>query len=142
MKIKVNQIPLEGFTLEENIPSAELELEEELIKFHEPVSVKADIFRITNAVTIDLVLISMMSLNCGRCLNEFEVNLRKSLELNYQTNSLEPIIDLNPEIRQEIILDYPIKPLCRPDCKGLCSKCGKNLNEGGCCCGTTEKKTF
>ena len=46
-------------------------------------------------------------------------------------------IDLDQDIREEIILDYPIKPLCRPDCKGLCPRCGKNLNEGGCSCGVT-----
>jgi uncharacterized protein len=43
-------------------------------------------------------------------------------------------IDLNPDIREEIILVYPIKPLCSIDCKGLCPKCGKNLNEGKCNC--------
>jgi uncharacterized protein len=43
-------------------------------------------------------------------------------------------IDLGPDIREEIILDYPVKPLCKPDCKGLCPTCGKNLNEGQCNC--------
>ena len=35
---------------------------------------------------------------------------------------------------EEFVLALPIKPLCRPDCKGLCPQCGKNLNTGSCSC--------
>jgi uncharacterized protein len=42
--------------------------------------------------------------------------------------------DLFPRVREELILDMPIKLLCREDCKGLCSKCGADLNEGACGC--------
>jgi uncharacterized protein len=38
-------------------------------------------------------------------------------------------IDLTPLIREEVILATPPAPLCRPDCKGLCPDCGKDLNE-------------
>lgn len=43
-------------------------------------------------------------------------------------------IDLDVFIREEILLFLPSKILCREDCKGLCPKCGKNLNEGSCDC--------
>ena len=43
-------------------------------------------------------------------------------------------IDLELMIRTEILLNFPMKNVCRPDCKGLCPKCGKNLNEGDCGC--------
>ena len=38
-------------------------------------------------------------------------------------------IDLTPLLREEIILATPQAPLCRPDCKGLCPECGRDLNE-------------
>ncbi|MBN1429305.1 MAG: DUF177 domain-containing protein [Anaerolineae bacterium] len=43
-------------------------------------------------------------------------------------------IDLQPIIREEGILAVPIQTLCSPDCKGLCSQCGQNFNEGTCDC--------
>ena len=78
-----------------------------------------------------------MQASCSRCLADFKIDYKKDIDLNYPVNNLEPTIDLDPDIREEIILDYPLKPLCRPNCKGLCLKCGKNLNEGGCTCGST-----
>ena len=44
------------------------------------------------------------------------------------------ILDLNEFITEEIQLFLPSKILCKPDCKGLCYKCGKNLNFGNCSC--------
>ena len=43
-------------------------------------------------------------------------------------------IDLSELVRQLIIINVPPRPLCRPDCKGLCAKCGADLNEGNCGC--------
>ncbi len=41
-------------------------------------------------------------------------------------------IDLQPLLREYALLEIPIKPLCREDCKGLCPVCGENLNEQDC----------
>jgi uncharacterized protein len=41
-------------------------------------------------------------------------------------------IDLEPLLREYMLLEVPINPLCRPDCKGLCPICGGNLNETTC----------
>jgi uncharacterized protein len=38
-------------------------------------------------------------------------------------------IDLTPLLREELILATPLAPLCKPDCKGLCLECGRDLNE-------------
>ena len=137
MKIRVAQISSEGITLEESIPAKELDLETEDILFCSPVKVKAFITRITNALTVSVSLSARIALNCSRCLEGFEQDFYKDLKLNYQVERPDQIIELNPDIREEIILDYPLKPLCKPDCKGLCPRCGQNLNEGGCTCGTT-----
>ncbi len=44
------------------------------------------------------------------------------------------ILDLGEAVRQNMIIRLPQKPLCRPDCAGLCAKCGHNLNYGMCNC--------
>ena len=142
MKIDINKILLEGLTLEEEVNPSALDLETDIVKFLEPIKIRAEVSKITNAVTVNLSLSGSIHLNCSRCLREFNVALKKVLRLNYQVDRTEPVIDLDQDIKEEIILDYPIKPLCNPDCKGLCPKCGKNLNEGGCSCAITEKKTF
>ena len=46
-------------------------------------------------------------------------------------------IDLSPAVREQILLSVPASPLCREDCKGLCPKCGKDLNDGDCGCDRT-----
>jgi uncharacterized metal-binding protein YceD (DUF177 family) len=127
VKIVINQVPAEGLYLKEEVQSAELDLETALIRFRSPLKLAAQVTRITNALSVD----------CSRCLSEFDWVFDKNIQLSYGLNSSDVFIDLKPEIREEIILDYPIKPLCSPNCKGLCLKCGKNKNEGGCNCGST-----
>lgn len=137
MKITINQVPAEGLYLKEEIKSAQLDLETDLIRFRSPLKLAARITRITNALTVDLNIKAMIFADCSRCLSEFAWVFDKDVQLNYPLESSDVFIDLEPSIREEIILDYPIKPLCSLNCKGLCMKCGKNKNEGGCNCGST-----
>lgn len=44
------------------------------------------------------------------------------------------LLDLRPLVRDAVLLELPIAPLCRPDCRGLCPTCGADLNEGPCAC--------
>ena len=137
MKIDIRRISPEGVALAEEIPAKALDLETDIIKFRGPVKVKAEISRITNAVRVNIALSAVMYTDCSRCLKEFDRDFSKNIELNYSVSSSESILNLDPDIREEIILDYEVNPLCNPGCKGLCPKCGKNLNEGGCTCGST-----
>lgn len=52
----------------------------------------------------------------------------------------EEILDTGPIVREQLQLNIPMKPLCRPDCRGLCPHCGAELNEtgGSCSCGGPE----
>jgi uncharacterized protein len=47
------------------------------------------------------------------------------------------LFDLSEYIRQAVLVQVPMQPLCRDDCRGLCPTCGKNLNEGACTCTST-----
>jgi len=48
------------------------------------------------------------------------------------------ILDLGEAIYQYILMAVPMKPLCRPDCAGICPTCGANLNQGPCKCRETN----
>jgi len=86
---------------------------------------------------------TQIDLECVRCLADFHQTLAfnftelYAFSQRYVTDSglLMPetgIIDLTPVVREYVLLDIPISPLCRPDCKGLCPICGNNLNESTC----------
>jgi uncharacterized protein len=61
--------------------------------------------------------------------------IEQDIDATYYSNE---IIDLSDEIRQQIELSVPIKPLCKDDCLGLCPICGTNLNKGKCSCPSAE----
>ena len=93
---------------------------------------------------------------CSRCLNDFECSVSQPVELFYRTGKLEDALigkeaelksdDLNviaykgneldiwPDIREAMMLALPMKPLCSDDCRGICSGCGQDLNNGKCKC--------
>lgn len=134
MNIDVNRIPQQGLFLQESIDVKKLNLDTELLKFARPVKAEARVSRITNTVNIELVLSTLINATCSRCLEEFTIDFKKELQLNYIGDKSKNLIDLNPAIAEEIILDFPMRPLCKPDCLGLCPKCGKDLNQGKCNC--------
>ena len=79
---------------------------------------------------------------CRRCLGPVDGEVTAEVEELYVSDSEDgetyPIhgdhIDLEPMAREVLVLGLPMAPLCRPDCAGLCPRCGANLNEGACGC--------
>ncbi|MBE3518998.1 MAG: DUF177 domain-containing protein [Firmicutes bacterium] len=66
---------------------------------------------------------------------EDEFRLEDALEADMCVYPLEgSMADISGAIVAEVTLSLPMKPLCRPDCRGICPVCGKNLNEGDCSC--------
>lgn len=48
------------------------------------------------------------------------------------------VIDLRPLVREQVVLSFPVQPLCKEDCAGLCQVCGKNRNVESCACQTSN----
>jgi uncharacterized protein len=103
----------------------------------------ARVTRVTNGLLLQVELEAQITAECARCLG----SLSQLLEINFaelytfkqdsatesgQVVSEEGVIDLQPLVREEMLLAVPINPLCSPDCKGLCPVCGGNLNVEPC----------
>jgi uncharacterized protein len=119
-----------------------------------PVSLAFDIhkdqqqFRLVGGVTTTL------ELPCSRCVETFALPIEAQFDLRYQPHVLNAgegereieeddlttafyendEIDLAQLMREQFYLSLPMKPLCRPDCQGLCPVCGMNLNRAACDC--------
>ncbi len=76
---------------------------------------------------------------CGRCLESISFDEEIDLQELYLYPDKEPddeeasrleddLLDLEPLLRDTVVLDLPYTPLCQPDCAGLCPDCGANLN--------------
>jgi uncharacterized protein len=99
-------------------------------------------------------LTGRLDLHCGRCLEGFSTPVETDFDLLLVPGpwSLGPqeeelsaadldldfylgeVVDLEAILREQIILMLPLKPLCRDNCRGLCPRCGANLNREACNC--------
>lgn len=82
-------------------------------------------------------------LNCVRCLEDYDQPLAWEFGELYAFDQRsvtesglfvpeDAHLDLQPLVRDFGLLEIPISPVCKPDCKGLCAECGQNLNEKDC----------
>jgi uncharacterized protein len=89
-----------------------------------------------------------VALGCSRCLNDVHVHVSDEAHIIFAESGDEDTddpdvyllgpndrdLDLRPALREEWVLAAPSFSLCREDCKGLCLRCGKDLNAGHCDC--------
>ncbi len=119
-----------------------------------PLHYEFSLKRAKNRIKVRGLIGCMVILTCSRCLEDFGylINARFDFDLlSYDsapdTQELElrrdemdvyyyegGEIELEPLINEEIMLNIPVKPLCRESCKGLCPICGTNQNYGQCSC--------
>ena len=79
---------------------------------------------------------------CRRCLGAIEetalVPILEVFEDEPTEGETQPLrggeIDVEPVVREAVLLDLPLAPVCRPDCQGLCPQCGADRNQGDCGC--------
>ena len=91
---------------------------------------------------------------CDRCLEQVAVKIPYEIEqkLDMKKSDTERVQDLDENdyltgmdldvdrlVYLEVLMSWPLKVLCREDCKGICSRCGKNLNKGSCGCAEEPK---
>jgi uncharacterized protein len=153
--INIGEIPEEGLTLSYEEDPISLE---EGTKIEGKIGVFLDILRIDNTVSISGEIKATLGQRCSRCLKEFSNPLSSTFRVNYvpikqikkegeyelkrddlDTNFYSgDRLDLTELIKEQILLSLPMQPLCSKECKGLCLKCGKDLNEESCTCDIKE----
>ncbi|MDP9340595.1 MAG: DUF177 domain-containing protein [Actinomycetota bacterium] len=85
-----------------------------------------------------------MALSCARCLRTFDAGFEFQVRELFSADAppggdeypLQPegAIDVEPMVRDALMLGLPFSPLCRHDCLGLCERCGGDRNAGECTC--------
>ena len=101
---------------------------------------------ITGTVDIEVLI------PCARCLEEVPTSIRFDIDkkLRIEEDGLvddemeQPDyligfeLDVDKLVYAEILVNWPMRVLCKDDCKGICKVCGMNLNKGACSCQRTE----
>ncbi|MBI3592648.1 MAG: DUF177 domain-containing protein [Nitrospirae bacterium] len=153
MKIIISEIPEEGMEIE-----LKEKIEPESVKILSPVHAALKINKIGSEVLVNGDMDVDIELQCSRCLNMFTMNIRSRLnvvydpaetinrEERYELKSDEldmgfyknDTLDTDDMLTEQLMLNMPMKPLCSPECKGICPQCGADLNVNKCSCEESE----
>ena len=127
----------------------ELDLSEQELNgskpFASPVKISGHAGNYTGIVELHATADFTLETACDRCAKPISLPLATKIfhtlvtSLNDETNDELMLVnelrfDLDPLITEDIFLDLPAKFLCKEDCKGMCFKCGKDLNTDSCSC--------
>lgn len=127
-----------------------------------PAHVDAKLDKVERRVRVDAHGQAPLTVKCGRCLTPVTLDVPVDFKLTFvpsdeyvdeprekdprtgKVASFEPSaeedvytgkeIDLDPILREQLLLALPGYPVCKDDCKGLCPVCGANLNDRECGC--------
>lgn len=153
MLIKVsNRYPLRfnvGFLLNQPVgTSRDLHFDFPSIRLHPDLDVRdlrgtVRATRTAQGIFLQSSFDAIVIAECVRCLVEFDQPLHTEFEelFAFSERSVsesglvlqeDANIDLEPLLREYLLVEIPISPLCREDCKGLCSFCGEDLNQRIC----------
>lgn len=136
MIIHVADIPESGMTLRVEEPGALLSLGPE-DEFCAAGSVTGELA----AQVVDATLVvrgelsAPLEVPCARCRQKISTTVTDSGFLrDFPVSGESDTVEMDADLREAILLNLPRFPLCSEQCRGLCPRCGKNLNEGSCGC--------
>lgn len=155
MKIKIDDITDNGLTVTLAEDGAKIShLAEGGLDYTilSPVTGQLDFVKNDGNVFVNGNISARLRFACSRCLKEIDLPVDTDVTLYYERGrdedrdkEIKPSevdvnrfpgeeFDTDEIILAQVALDAPIQPLCDPECKGLCLKCGADLNEGECGC--------
>jgi len=127
--------------VDEPVPGLSTELVE--VPKDEPLEGDLTLESVIEGIYVTGSVAGRMSFRCARCLKpferDFEIGLQEMVVRDPGPDDdyvLEPDLHLDPEpmVRDAVVLAMPFSPLCKPDCLGLCERCGGDRNLGECTC--------
>ena len=131
MKIYVNRVPDEGLTEQATYDPAALDMDRIDIHPRQPFRLEARIQKADQELIVQADIQAPLTMTCARCLEDFTSTVTPHNVFTYRLDSTE-VVDITDDVREEVMLAYPLVPICRPACKGLCATCGQNLNQALC----------
>ncbi len=164
MKFRIEDIPPEGRAEEHSVDESQLaeRLAAETVRsfrFSSPIGVSLKLSRSGGVVLVKSRIAARVEWVCARCLDSFFMDLTSEFtttwkprppnfslpdEVELSREDLETEfyqgdeIDVTPLVQDQILLTLPQKAICREECRGLCPRCGKNLNREVCQCREEE----
>ena len=124
------------------------------VRFPSPMEVNGEVVNAAGYMRMRLNLSLDYVAPCARCLADVPGTFRFDLEKTVATPEMlegldedkvdefalveDGFLDLDETITACLLMEFPYRVLCREDCRGLCPKCGKDLNEGPCSCAGDE----
>jgi uncharacterized protein len=108
-----------------------------------PVHIDVLLESIVEGILVSGPISGTITYQCARCLKSFgeefrlevtELFARDASERDDEYPLVNGTIDLEQMIRDNVLLSIPFAPLCRPECLGLCERCGGDRNLGECSC--------
>jgi uncharacterized protein len=134
MKIHLAQIPADGLRLQGEVPAAVLEVVEPGTEVPAPINYDVVASQMGSALLVQGRVWTRATLRCVRCLKNFKQDVETREFVVHRPLTGEELVDLTAEVREDILLQLPAHPVCRPECKGLCPSCGQDLNKSVCQC--------
>jgi uncharacterized protein len=104
------------------------------------IAVSGQVTNIGGAFQLRANVASQARMECSRCLKSFEQPVEFVFEDEFATEEIRPQgdwIDISAAIREALIFQEPMKPLCSEECQGICACCGADLNQTECGCDLT-----
>ena len=138
MKIHVSRVPAEGLRGHATYDPSTMDMERDDIHLDQPFEADVVINKADRELVVDANIRCTVRLSCARCLEDFNSALKAKALFSYAVQPTD-VIDITEDVRQEVILAYPMIPICRPGCKGLCQLCGQNLNTVMCSHAVSER---
>ena len=131
LKINLRHLEEDGIQLKGELPLAELDLGvvDELSHVEKPLRYDLSVELLHDAVLATGSLKLPLTCECGRCLKKFKTELKLTgwavhlpLEGDDKVSVENDCVDLTPFVREDMLLNFPQHPLCKPECAGLKKK--------------------
>jgi uncharacterized protein len=139
IKFSLRQLEEHEIRLEGELPVAELafDVQDELIRAEKPLRYDLTVESMHDAILVQGSLRLTLDCECSRCLKSFKHDvvlddwaLHLPLEGEDKVSIENDSIDLTPYVREDMLIEFPQHPLCKPECAGLKKKSGVRKSDG------------
>ena len=137
IKFSVSRVEKEPILLEGSEPPEFWDLpEEDQYSAEEEVEYSLTVKAAAGSILVNGSVSGRVKASCGRCLAPVELEIfNDEIELYYPKEEItEEELDITADIRDELLIELPMNPLCSDECRGLCPVCGINRNKKECKC--------